>query len=227
MKEPKGRHELKYELRPSEFLLMRPALQAVMQQDIHAGPDGGYSVQSLYFDNFNDKALFEKVNGVNIREKYRLRMYNRSRQMILFERKAKRGSLCYKSAARISEETCDALVSGNALPAYDLDNELLAGFTNTRRESCFVPKTMVSYDRTAFVYGPGNVRVTYDSNIRTGLAHASFFDDGYPLIPALPGSGILEIKYDGFLPDIIRMIVQTNFARQQAYSKYAACRRYD
>ena len=36
------------------------------------------------------------------------------------------------------------------------------------------PKTIVRYDREAFLYAPGNVRITLDRNIRTGLESVDF-----------------------------------------------------
>ena len=38
---------------------------------------------------------------------------------------------------------------------------------------------------------------------------------------------ILEIKYDAFLPEIVRMAVQVPHRQAQACSKYVICRRFD
>ena len=88
------------------------------------------------------------------------------------------------------------------------------------------PKTIVDYTREPFVYPPGNVRVTLDYNIRTGMGCAGFLDPGCVTIPARDAPAILEVKWDAYLPEVIRMAVQLPGRRTSAFSKYAACRIY-
>ena len=68
------------------------------------------------------------------------------------------------------------------------------------------PRVLVSYVREPYVYAAGNVRVTFDSNIRTSLFQREFLNGTLPDIIATdaPGDIILEVKYDAFLPEIIR-----------------------
>lgn len=61
------RHEVKHEISSMDIYILRQRLKAVMMPDSHAR-DGRYKVRSLYFDNLDDKALREKLDGVNIRE---------------------------------------------------------------------------------------------------------------------------------------------------------------
>ncbi len=72
------------------------------------------------------------------------------------------------------------------------------------------------------------MRVTFDSHIRTTLYHRSFLEERTADIGVLdqPGDMILEVKFDAFLPEVIRCMIQTGGARQQAFSKYQACRRF-
>lgn len=88
-------------------------------------------------------------------------------------------------------------------------------------------KTIVDYTREPFVYGPGNVRVTLDENIRTGLSCVDFLDPGCVTVPAPDARPLMEVKWDAFLPDIIRDAVQLPGRQVGAFSKYAACRMYD
>ena len=62
------RHEWKHLIGPADLLALRARLSAVMLRDHHAA-DGSYQVRSLYFDNLADKALREKIDSVNCREK--------------------------------------------------------------------------------------------------------------------------------------------------------------
>jgi hypothetical protein len=88
------------------------------------------------------------------------------------------------------------------------------------------PKTIVDYTREPFVYAPGNVRVTMDYNIRTGLLCTDFLNPSRITVPAGDAPIILEVKWDEYLPDIIRDAVQLEGRRVAAFSKYAACRIY-
>lgn len=54
-----------------DFLTLRMRLAAVMQRDSHA-VDEKYEIRSLYFDTPSDRALREKLDGVNRREKFRI-----------------------------------------------------------------------------------------------------------------------------------------------------------
>ena len=89
------------------------------------------------------------------------------------------------------------------------------------------PKTIVDYTREPFVYGPGNVRVTLDYNIRTGLSCTDFLNAACPTVPVPENPAILEVKWDAFLPDVVREAVQLPGRHVGAFSKYAACRSYD
>ena len=89
------------------------------------------------------------------------------------------------------------------------------------------PKTIVDYTREPFVYGPGNVRVTLDYDIRTGLACTDFLNPDAVTIQAAQAPIILEVKWDGFLPQIIKDAVQLENRHAAAFSKYAVCRMYD
>ena len=95
------RHEQKYEIDLFSYQTLRMRLSAVMQKDPHALTDGRYQIHSLYFDNCCDKALREKKDGVNRREKFRLRRYNDDRQNLFLEKKQKIGGLCLKTGCRI------------------------------------------------------------------------------------------------------------------------------
>lgn len=80
------RHEWKHEIGYADLLVLRTRLGAVMERDRHA-VGGSYEIRSLYFDNLADKALREKIDGVNCREKFRIRYYNGDLSQIFLEKK--------------------------------------------------------------------------------------------------------------------------------------------
>lgn len=220
------RHEWKHEINLSDMIALRHRLKVMTTLDSHA-IDGKYEIRSLYFDNLNDKALREKLDGVNNREKFRLRCYNGDTSCIYLEKKSKTGNLSKKTSVVLNRQEAAALTEGSygwmLGRRHPLINELYTKITIQGMR----PKTIVDYTREPYIYAPANVRITMDYNIRTGLFHTNFLESDCPTVP-IPGSpAILEVKWDEWLPDIIRDAIQLPGRRSVSFSKYAACRIYD
>ena len=221
----KYRHEWKYEINYSDMLILRQRLSAVAKRDVHA-INGGYEIRSLYFDNAEDKALREKIDGISIREKFRIRYYNGNTSLIHLEKKSKWNGLGAKEMAVLTEAEAQSIVDG-ALDWMPSSGRLLVQELYSKMKSQGLkPKTIVDYTRDPFVYPLGNVRVTLDYNIRTGLSCTDFLNPGCVTVPARDAPIILEVKWDEFLPDIIRDAIQLPGRRANAFSKYAQCRMY-
>ena len=222
---PKYRHEWKHELNRLDLLMLRQRLRAVMEPDPHA-VDGRYFIRSLYFDNLRDKALREKLDGVNKREKFRVRYYNGDPSVIHLEKKSKRGGLGTKYSAPLSGDETRRILEGDLAWMLNSPHSLVQELYCKMLGQGLEPKTIVDYTREPYIYAPGNVRVTLDYDIRTGLSCMDFLDPDCPTIPAGDAPILLEVKWDEFLPDIIRDIVQLPGRHASAFSKYAQCRIY-
>lgn len=218
------RHEWKHEISFSDMLVLRQRLRAVMKPDCNA-VNGKYFIRSLYFDSPSDKALREKLDGVNCREKFRIRYYNNDASLIHLEKKSKRGGLGKKDSAVLTAEETQKIIDGELdfmLNGPPLVKELYSKM----KSQGLRPKTIVDYTREPFVYSAGNVRVTLDYDIRTGLLGTDFLNPDCITIPAADAPVILEVKWDEFLPSVIRDAVQLESRRTASFSKYAACRIY-
>lgn len=225
--ERKFRHETKHQIRYVEYLGIRSRLRAVTGLDAHAGADGTYKIRSLYFDNYRDKALREKIDGVNEREKFRIRYYNGNTEIIHLEKKSKLNGLCNKLSARITREQVEELLRGNREVLYESGEPLLMELYAKMKSEQLKPQVIVDYTREPYVYAPGNVRITFDSNIRSGLYVESFLDWECPTLRADRTDIVLmEVKYDEYMPEIIRMCIQENERQAEAFSKYAVCRTF-
>ena len=222
----KFRHELKQEITYADMLVLRQRLKTVMQKDSHA-TDGRYEIRSLYFDNMNDKALREKIDGVNVREKFRIRYYNGDTSLINLEKKSKISGLCQKESVSLTIEQTEAILNGDYTWMAESKESLIRELYIKMKHEGLRPKTIVDYTREPFIFKPGNVRITLDYNIRTGLSAVDFLNNSCITVPIANNPIILEIKWDEFLPDITKDIIQLNRGRIGAFSKYAACRMYD
>src|SRR5699024_11283920 len=72
------------------------------------------------------------------------------------------------------------------------------------------PGVIVEYERSAFVYDTGNIRITFDRNISYSHQFDSFLEDEIPKTPLLPANQhVFEVKYDGILPEFIAQTIET------------------
>lgn len=219
------RHEWKHVINYADLLTLRHRLGAVMERDPHT-IDGKYHIRSLYFDNPDDKALREKIDGVNIREKFRIRLYNRDTSLIKLEKKSKRNGLGTKYSANLTAEEAQKIVDGDLDWMMASDQALVQELYCKMRYQRLEPKTIVDYTREPFIFRPGNVRVTLDYDIRTGQERTDFLDPEVVTIPAGDAPILVEVKWDEFLPTIIRDAVTLPNRRVGSFSKYAQCRVY-
>lgn len=220
------RHEWKHEISAMDALVIRQRMGVVGTLDPYAR-NGSYSIRSLYFDNLNDKALREKLDGVDCRQKWRIRLYNGDTSLIHLERKSKRHNLGSKDSCTLTIAEARSIVSGSTSWMSGDKRPLVRALATDMACQGMRPCTIVDYVREPFTYPAGNVKVTVDRNIRTGLFTKDFLDPHVPTVP-IPGDPIiLEVKRDEFLPSVVRDAVQLTGRRTSAFSKYAACRSYD
>ncbi len=219
----KFRHEYKHKVNLSDIFQLRTRLKAVMQRDAFANSEGTYTVKSLYFDNYTDKALKEKIYGVDKREKFRIRYYNNDTSFIRLEKKTKINGRCNKQSVQISAEECQKIIDGDIGFMLYSGKPLLQELYAKMHYQLLRPKCIVAYSRESFVYPPGNVRVTIDVDICGSYDIKNFLHPELKFLQ-LYHTHILEVKWDEFLPQIIRDIVQMKSRNTSAFSKYAAVR---
>lgn len=222
------RHELKFGISYVDYTAMRRRLRNIMTADPHADASGLYRIRSIYFDNSDDKALKEKNDGIGKREKFRIRYYNDDLSLITLEKKIKIDMLSLKFDALLTEEECRRILNGDLAFMRDHPHGLVRELYAKMNYQRLRPRVLVSYVREPYIYPAGNVRVTFDSQIRTSLFQREFLTKQVADISAMdaPQDMILEVKYDPFLPEIIQDLIQVPGIRQQSFSKYGICRRF-
>lgn len=221
------RHEFKYICSEAQLARLKGRLSPLMRLDVHADGNGKYNVRSVYFDDSQDTGFYENENGTDPREKFRIRIYNHSAELIELENKKKMCGMTSKDSCEIQRELCEELLWGKpaALEACEIPvwNKFALGW-NTR---LLRPKVIVDYERTVFVCPLGNVRITFDRNISSSADYMHFFDQNITKRPIMPnGMHILEVKYDAFLPDYIYKGIELENLQRTAFSKYYLCRKY-
>ena len=223
-----ARHELKYFINRAEIAALRARLRPVLALDPYCIGGRPYVIRSLYMDDVDDSAYMDKVNGVMDRDKYRIRIYGHSDKEIFLERKRKLGDLIQKSSAKITRRLCEQIMSGDPRGLQTASNPLLRDVYVQMRTKLLRPAVIVDYEREAYIHPAENVRITFDLKLRSGLHSRDLFDPTIPTVnPLDPGLEILEVKFDNYLPDYIRAVLDGIQADRSAVSKYVLCRRYE
>ena len=224
------RHELKYVLTEAEAALLATRLRLTLPLDPHAQASGGtYHIRSLYFDDFYDTAVEEKIAGVEFRDKYRIRIYNLSDKDCKLERKHKNGAFIKKDSVKLKRAEAEALAAGNFGFLLNRKETFAKEMYGAFRTKGLKPKVLVDYVREPFLFPHEDVRVTLDRDIRTGHRCTQLFDKGAVTIPAQEFSQccILEVKFNRYLPSYVRTLLQVNAAQHTAASKYIYCRQFE
>ena len=223
----KYRHELKYQITDAQKVMLKTRIRSLIPLDSHAGPDGAYSIRSLYFDDYYNTCYYENENGTDPREKFRIRIYNHSSDRITLECKRKERGKTHKTSCPLTVEQTRQLMEGKVLPDMASQPPLLRKLSMLMMTRQMKPVVIVEYDRIPYVYKNGNVRITLDTNISSCSRVECFLDETIPSRPVMPlGQQLLEVKYDEYLPDFIYRSLQLHSLRQTAFSKYYICRKY-
>ena len=223
-----ARHELKYFINPAEVEALRVRLRAVLKMDKHCVGGRPYIIRSLYFDDIDETAYYEKMAGVEFRDKYRIRIYRYSDKEIFLERKRKLGDLIQKSSVQITRRLCDQILDGSPKGLQKASHPLLQDMYVQMRTRLLRPRVIVDYAREAYLHPAEDVRITFDLNLHSGLYSADLFNPHLPTVCPHDGNEeILEIKFNNYLPDYIRNLMYGINAERSAISKYMLCRRFE
>ncbi|MED3575702.1 polyphosphate polymerase domain-containing protein [Cytobacillus praedii] len=221
----KLRHELKFYINVSEYELLRKKLQIVLKKDENMVNEEGYHIRSLYFDNVYDSDLFEKNYGIYKRKKFRVRIYNQSDQIIKLEKKNRYGEMINKESISISRDEYERLLMWDYDFLLDKKASAARDFYLFMRTQHMSPKIIVDYVREAYMENIEDVRITFDKYLSAGINSIDIFEKDIVTIEALnEPSMIMEVKFNSYLPDYIRDILQLDSHQRSAISKYVICR---
>lgn len=217
------RHELKYSITYKEREALLRRFEPLIKRDPNGG-ENGYTIRSLYFDDYKNTAYEEKLAGTFARKKYRIRIYNFSDKVIKLECKEKQGSYIHKSSASLTKQEVEKIINNEYNFLLEKENELCKEFYYQCTSNLMRPVVIVDYERDAFVEKTGDVRITFDKHVRSAWGNFDIFDSTLPAYEVLePDMLIMEVKYTQVLPIYVRRILDSKNATQEAASKYVLC----
>ena len=218
------RQEKKYFLTMTDFIQMSGTLERVMLQDEHNGALG-YRIRSLYFDTPDDGDYTDKVDGLELRRKIRLRNYDPSADFAMLEMKQKQGEAQKKRSLRVSREDAIRLTKGDYSPLLRYEEPFAAECYGLMNMRCYRPKTVVEYRRKAYVAKENKIRVTFDSGIIATETRFDIFSDELEMAPVLdPYNLVLEVKYNGFMLSYVKNLIDLSDRSALSVSKYCLAR---
>jgi len=204
-------------------------LKTFLESDIYIqDKTNDYKVRSLYFDTIYNKDLDEKLDGILLREKARLRVYN-DHSVIKLEFKKRESSSIDKSTFVISKELANSIINDE----YTIKSikskygsKMIKPLIKLRAIG-YRPRVIVEYDREAYILPFGNTRITIDKNLRSYNNEKDLFNIKYQSYPIFKDNfHILEVKFSNYLPKSVKYLLNSIDAIPHSISKYTLCQRY-
>ncbi len=217
------RSEKKYHINQMQALKLKSKLKYLMKIDENIIDNNGYTIRTLYFDSYEDNDYFDKVDGINLRKKIRLRVYSTNQETAKLELKQKEGDLQRKQSLTISKDVALHMINGNYAPLLEMKNEFAEKIYYMLQSGYYRPKCLLSYQRFAFVENINKIRITFDTDIKYTDCDFRLFEDCIIMTPYIHDP-ILEVKYDGYLFDYIRKLLENLDSQQCSISKYIIAR---
>lgn len=188
-------------------------------------PDRGYPVRSLYFDDIGDSAVVEKLDGVEYRDKYRLRTYDLGLDWVKLERKRKNNNYVVKTSVCLSKKQARKLMEGDYEFLRSLDSPGACSIYYDFVRKYLRPVAVVDYLREAYVLPYNNIRITFDKELAANSYNLDMFDVGIVLRPVQPKDVIImEVKFNTALPSWFKDFFHLESATMSAISKYTQSR---
>lgn len=218
------RQEKKYLMTLADMYGLSHRLSQVMLSDQHSGPMG-YRIRSLYFDTLNEGDYYDKIEGMELRRKLRLRIYDPAADFAMLEMKQKQGAYQKKRSLRLRREDARLLMAGRYEVLLTYEEPFAAECYGLMNGLCYLPKTIVEYQRLAFIARENRIRITFDHHITATESRLDLFDPGLDLYPVLdPFQMVMEVKYNGFLLSYIKALVSQADRSELSVSKYCLAR---
>lgn len=217
------RNEQKYLISYPDAARLKTWLSAFLRSDEH-GVQGSYRVKSLYYDTPDGRDYREKLDGLEKRQKLRLRVYDEEQPAAKLELKRKNGALQHKISLEVSRADAKILAEGIYTPLFSYRGEDAMRFYAMFSLRRYRPAVIIEYDRTAFSYRDFDVRLTFDSHIRSSETNLDLYERNLPWTPLFQDAVILEVKFNRVLPGFIQKLLQPYHLTAISFSKYCSGR---
>jgi len=219
------RNEIKFYINHLDYKIVSDLLAKLLERDRYCTSSEGYYIRSLYFDNLDDNAFHEKIDGVENRKKFRLRLYDFRSKFIKFEIKNKINNFMMKETDLVTREDAWLIQQGDYEVLLRYESPVLNKIYYHFKCDYFHPVVINHFFRDAYFYDLNNIRITFDKYLKRDIVNLDIFDEDLFMTQIFPdGVIIMEIKYHNFIPDWLKPILQIPNFEKCAISKYCMSR---
>lgn len=225
-----SRYEYKYKITPEMIPLIRDYSSPFTAVDPHLKDveDSKYTVRSIYFDTPTLDFYYEKMDGLKIRKKLRIRTYNDMDDFAFLEIKRKFVNCVAKERSKLPFMVIERLIntteeSAIEYPENDHNSRLVSGrFMYNLFKKGLIPILLVVYEREAYLgIADDNERLTIDTDVRSvaepDLAEILHTKD---FVPSFGNDAILELKFNDLMPQWMKELVREFNLKKGSISKY-------
>ncbi len=218
------RKEIKYLVPFEKINYLKSIFDNILERDKY-GKNGTYVVRTQYYDTLEEDDLFDNLSGIIEKKKIRLRTYFEDESTFKLEYKYKYNTDSTKYSLIITRDEAKQMENHKYDFLLNKKSELALFFYYKLLQGCYRPKTIVEYNRLAYVYPVSRVRITFDTNVRATAYPYGLFEERLNTFPIIsPDLGVLEVKYNEFLPSSLKHILESIDTLPQANSKYLKAR---
>ncbi len=217
------RRELKYYLRFQDYVLLSGMLRQALHPDPHnpAERHRGYMVRSVYFDTLDEKNFYEKLDGIETRHKYRLRIYGLDDRQVKFEIKSKHNTSIMKETLLVSRQDALRILERDYAVLLKYNQPVARRIYAEFSRRCYRPVVLIDYEREAYTWPANNFRVTFDRHLYQDSLSLNIFERLIVGVPVLgPETVVMEVKFEGFVPQWIAELFRSGSFTYNAISKY-------
>jgi len=214
------RQEKKYLINLEQYYHISRRFNSLLTEDAHSQGDG-YLVRSLYFDSVDDNDFEEKINGIDLRKKIRLRNYGANSESAKLEMKQKQGMLQKKRSLTLNKQQATRVINRDFSALLEFDSNFAGECFSLMSMQCYQPKAVVTYTRKVFIAHENEIRITFDHHIKGSETNFDIFSDDLVCNMIFdPFMVVMEVKFNGFLLSYIKDILNEVNASELAVSKY-------
>ena len=215
------RHELKFYISRSDYEYVSSILKTLMQKDEHQNLERGYFIRSLYFDDVLESSVEEKLDGIELRDKYRLRVYDTSLNWAKLERKRKVNNFVQKSSVTVTRNEAEEIITGNYDSLLQKKSKDAISIYFDLKRKYFRPTVIVDYIRDVYKLDYNEIRITFDKHLRANTEDFQLFSDDVVTHPLQRDDVIeMEVKFNTCLPAWFKDFLDFNSSVNMAISKY-------
>lgn len=233
-----NRYEIKYRISLAQRDSLIQYLKNFMRLDPHSSNGINYEVRSVYYDSPVRKALQEKINGLNVRKKLRIRYYpngnmsekrHEKDEMVFLEIKRKFGENVSKSRIIAPMQSWKLIMDENSKVAEHFyktlspkDQRTLEEIWFLRRKFHLYPVCVVLYQRQAFfgIKDP-HFRITFDSRVQVRSSDFNLHNGTGTHFILPPGTAVMEVKFTNKIPIWATKFLNVNNVQAEKVSKFA------